>query len=75
MTASITWVQIGDLHMDEADGWRSRDRLERIVSQINTMLAQTRISCFCRAIMPTTPRPNSIASSPLHSPRFERRSV
>jgi len=36
MTASITWVQIGDLHMDEADGWQSRDRLERIVAQINT---------------------------------------
>ncbi len=35
MTASISWVHIGDLHMDEADGWVSRGRLERIVAEIN----------------------------------------
>jgi hypothetical protein len=35
MTRSITWVHIGDLHMDEADGWESRDRLKAIVAEIN----------------------------------------
>lgn|GEM_PF-6944788 len=38
MTTSITWVHIGDLHMDEADGWLSRDRLQAIVAEINTHL-------------------------------------
>lgn len=36
MTASISWVHIGDLHMDEADGWQSRDRLAAIVGEIDT---------------------------------------
>jgi Icc protein len=36
MTASLTWVHIGDLHMDEANGWQSRDRLAAIVAEINT---------------------------------------
>ena len=35
MTRSMTWVHIGDLHMDEADGWESRDRLKAIVAEIN----------------------------------------
>lgn len=35
MIPSISWVHIGDLHMDEADGWRSRDRLATIVGEIN----------------------------------------
>lgn len=35
MTASISWVHVGDLHMDEADGWASRERLERIVAEVN----------------------------------------
>ncbi|WP_268800767.1 metallophosphoesterase family protein [Pseudomonas huanghezhanensis] len=35
MTQAITWVHIGDLHMDEEDGWQSRDRLQGIVSEIN----------------------------------------
>jgi Icc protein len=35
MRPSISWIHICDLHMDEADGWQSRDRLERIVAEIN----------------------------------------
>ena len=37
MTAatSLSWVHIGDLHMDEATGWESRDRLAAIVAEIN----------------------------------------
>jgi hypothetical protein len=31
MTASISGVPIGDLHMDEADGLQSRGHLERMV--------------------------------------------
>lgn len=31
----LTWVHIGDLHMDEANGWQSRDRLAAIVAEIN----------------------------------------
>ena len=34
MTASVTWVHIGDLHMDEADDYASRDRLDAIVAEI-----------------------------------------
>ena len=34
MSASISWVHIGDLHMDEADGFLSRDRLAAIVGEI-----------------------------------------
>lgn len=36
MTRPMTWVHIGDLQMDEADGWQSRDRLQTIVAEINT---------------------------------------
>ncbi|MFE8645003.1 metallophosphoesterase family protein [Sphingomonas sp. NCPPB 2930] len=36
MKHSISWVHIGDLHMDEADGWASRPRLDAIVTEINT---------------------------------------
>lgn len=32
--SSITWVHIGDLHMDEADGFASRARLDAIVAEI-----------------------------------------
>jgi len=35
---SITWVHIGDLHLDEADGWQSRDHLAAIVDQVETRL-------------------------------------
>ncbi|WP_019517601.1 metallophosphoesterase family protein [Sphingomonas sp. Mn802worker] len=35
---SITWIHIGDLHLDEADGWESRDRLAAIVDQVETRL-------------------------------------
>jgi hypothetical protein len=35
MAATLTWVHIGDLHMDEANGWQSRDRLAAIVAEIN----------------------------------------
>ncbi len=31
----LSWVHIGDLHMDEANGWESRDRLAAIVAEIN----------------------------------------
>jgi len=34
-TPCLTWVHIGDLHMDEANGWQSRDRLAAIVAEIN----------------------------------------
>ncbi|KQN40427.1 metallophosphoesterase [Sphingomonas sp. Leaf407] len=33
--AVLSWVHIGDLHMDEAGGWESRDRLAAIVAEIN----------------------------------------
>ncbi|WP_156363753.1 metallophosphoesterase family protein [Sphingomonas sp. Leaf357] len=36
MTASISWVHIGDLHMDEADGLISKPRLQAIVAEIET---------------------------------------
>ena len=36
MIASISWMHIGDLHMDAADGWASLPRLEAIVGEINT---------------------------------------
>lgn len=32
---SLTRVHVGDLHMDEADGWQRRDRLAATVAQIN----------------------------------------
>jgi 3',5'-cyclic AMP phosphodiesterase CpdA len=35
MTSTITWVHIGDLHMDEGDGWLSLGRLQRAVAEIN----------------------------------------
>ncbi|MEG3174599.1 metallophosphoesterase [Sphingomonas sp. RB3P16] len=38
MTATLSWVHIGDLHMDEANGWQSRDRLAAIVAEINTQI-------------------------------------
>jgi len=39
VTQSITWVHVGDLHMDEEDGWLSRDRLKDIVAEVNTHIA------------------------------------
>ncbi|QYE35543.1 metallophosphoesterase [Polymorphobacter sp. PAMC 29334] len=38
MSGSISWLHIGDLHMDEADDMVSRDRLARIVDEANTHL-------------------------------------
>ncbi|MDC6378927.1 metallophosphoesterase [Pseudomonas graminis] len=35
MNRLISWIHVGDLHMDEADGWKSRDRLNTIVREIN----------------------------------------
>jgi Icc protein len=35
VSASISWIHIGDLHMDAADGWASLPRLEAIVDEIN----------------------------------------
>ncbi|WP_298813921.1 metallophosphoesterase [uncultured Sphingomonas sp.] len=35
---AISWVHIGDLHLDEADGWESLDRLRAIVAQIEARL-------------------------------------
>jgi len=35
MSATISWVHIGDLHMDEADGWLARERLAAIVGEVN----------------------------------------
>lgn len=32
---SIAWIHIGDLHMDEADGWASQPRLQAIVQELN----------------------------------------
>jgi Icc protein len=34
----ISWVHIGDLHLEDADGWESLDRLRAIVAQIETRL-------------------------------------
>ncbi|WP_294322245.1 metallophosphoesterase [uncultured Sphingomonas sp.] len=31
----LSWVHVGDLHMDEANGWESRDRLAAIIAEIN----------------------------------------
>ncbi|MBP6895458.1 MAG: metallophosphoesterase [Pseudacidovorax sp.] len=33
--SSIAWIHIGDLHMDEADGWAARPRLQAIVDELN----------------------------------------
>lgn len=38
MNRSISWVHVGDLHMDKADGWQSRDRLNAIVAEVNTCI-------------------------------------
>lgn len=38
MSATISWLHVGDLHMDEADGMVSRDRLAAIVSEVNDHL-------------------------------------
>lgn len=38
MIPTISWIHIGDLHMDEADGWQSRDRLAAIVAELNDQI-------------------------------------
>jgi hypothetical protein len=35
MTGTLSWVQVGDLHMDPADGWLARGRLATIVDEVN----------------------------------------
>ncbi|MDI3383244.1 metallophosphoesterase family protein [Xenophilus aerolatus] len=35
MTSSICWLHVGDLHMDEADGWTALPRLRQIVEEAN----------------------------------------
>ena len=35
MSKTLTWIHIGDLHLDDADEWESLDRLDKIVTQIN----------------------------------------
>ena len=35
MTGTISWLHVGDLHMDEADGLASRNRLAAIVAEAN----------------------------------------
>ena len=37
---SLSWVHIGDLHMDEANGWQSRDRLAAIVAEIEAHVGE-----------------------------------
>ncbi|MBW6529013.1 metallophosphoesterase [Sphingomonas sp. RHCKR7] len=34
MTSSITWVHVGDVHADAADGWQGIDRLEQVVARL-----------------------------------------
>jgi len=41
MSGTISWLHVGDLHMDEADGMISHARLERIVAEANTHLGDT----------------------------------
>jgi 3',5'-cyclic AMP phosphodiesterase CpdA len=36
---AISWVHVGDLHLEDADGWRSRDDLCAIADQIEQRLA------------------------------------
>ncbi|WP_242140343.1 metallophosphoesterase [Sphingomonas sp. TREG-RG-20F-R18-01] len=36
MSKTVTWVHVGDLHMDEADGLLSKTRLQATVAEINT---------------------------------------
>jgi 3',5'-cyclic-AMP phosphodiesterase len=38
VSRSICWVHIGDLHIDEGDGWQSRSRLDAIVAEINSCI-------------------------------------
>ena len=34
MSDTICWVHVGDLHLDEEDGWQSLERLKTIVAQL-----------------------------------------
>ncbi|WP_314372355.1 metallophosphoesterase [Sphingomonas paucimobilis] len=36
--SGLCWVHIGDLHLDEDDGWQSLDRLSEIVAQVNARI-------------------------------------
>ena len=38
MSTTITWVHVGDLHMDEADGWLARARLAALVAEVNEQI-------------------------------------
>ena len=38
MSTSVTWVHVGDLHMDEADGWLSKRHLVAIVGEVNNQI-------------------------------------
>ena len=40
MSKTISWVHVGDLHMDEADGWLSRGRLAAIVAEVNGQIGR-----------------------------------
>lgn len=35
MNRSLCWVHVGDLHLEEADGWQSLERLHHIVAEVN----------------------------------------
>lgn len=37
--ASIAWVHVGDLHLEDADGWQSLARFEAIVAEVTAQLA------------------------------------
>ena len=39
MTATISWVHVGEPHMDEADSWLARDRLCAIVAAVDRHIA------------------------------------
>ena len=38
MNKTLTWLHVGDLHMDEADGLLSKPRLQAIVAEANTRI-------------------------------------
>lgn len=40
VTQAISWVHVGDLHMDEADQWLAEGRLRRIVDEVNRFMSR-----------------------------------
>ena len=40
MSGTLTWVHVGDLHLDEGDGWTSLDRLQTIVAEVNARIGR-----------------------------------